>query len=106
MSSFVILYVLCRQHRVILEVDPVSHQVLGEFDYGDVEADLGYETRYPVGIMEGLAVTRDAFWLATDNNGLPRVKDPNDLRPTLLKLDRPDAHRRATPKATRTTADN
>ena len=85
------LYVLCRQHRVILEVDPGTHQVVAEFDYGDVEADLGYETRYPVGIMEGLAVTRDTFWLATDNNGLPRVKEPKDLRPTLLKLDRPDA---------------
>src|SRR5438445_5040861 len=39
------LYVLCRQHRVILEVDPDTHQVLAEFDYGDVEADLGYQTR-------------------------------------------------------------
>src|SRR5437588_422263 len=95
------LYVLCRQHRVILEVDPDTHQVLAEFDYGDIEGELGYETRYPVGIMEGLAVTRETFWLATDNNGLPRLKEPNDIRPTLLKLQRPDAPHNAVPTASR-----
>jgi len=95
------LYVLCRQHRVILEVNPDTHQVLAEFDYGNVEADLGYETRYPVGIMEGLAVTRNTFWLATDNNGLPRLKDPKDVRPTLLKLDRPDVPHDGAPTARR-----
>src|SRR5689334_9621855 len=93
------LYVLCRQHRVILEVNPDTHQVLAEFDYGNVEADLGYETRYPVGIMEGLAVTRDTFWLATDNNGLPRLKDKKDIRPTLLKLARPDPSPNGAPTA-------
>ena len=88
-------------HAMVLEVDPESHQVLAEFDYGDVEAELGYETRYPVGIMEGLAVTRDTFWLATDNNGLPRLKEPKDIRPSLLKLQRPDAPHNAVPTASR-----
>jgi hypothetical protein len=84
------LYVLCRQHRVILEVDPVTHKILSEFDYGDAETQLGYETRLPVGIMEGLAVADDCFWAVTDNNGLPRSKTPKDIRPTLLKFRRPD----------------
>jgi len=84
------LYVLCRQHRVILEVDPAAHRILAEFEYGEVEQQLGYQTKLPVGVMEGLAVTPDFFWLCTDNNGLPRSKAPRDFRPTLLKLARPD----------------
>jgi len=83
------LWVLCRQHRIILEVDPGTHAVLGEYDYSAVEADLGYQTRLPVGIMEGLVVTKDVFWLATDNNGLPRTSALRDIRPSLLRLARP-----------------
>jgi hypothetical protein len=84
------LYVLCRQHRVILAVDPVTHKILGEFDYSDIEDQLGYQTRFPVGIMEGLAVSTDTFWLVTDNNDLPRNSALQDRRPTLLKISRPD----------------
>lgn len=86
-----LLYVLCRQHRVILQVDPATHKILSEFDYGDVEDQLGYQTRFPVGIMEGLAVSADTFWLVTDNNDLPRNSALQDRRPTLLKIPRPDA---------------
>ncbi len=84
------LFVLCRQHRVVLEVDPKSHAVLAEFDYRALEDQLDYKKQLPVGIMEGLAVERDFFWLVTDNNGLPRASFPEDRRPTLLRCPRPD----------------
>jgi uncharacterized protein YjiK len=85
------LWVLCRQHRVIIEVDPQSHKILSEYDYSAIEEDLGYQTRLPVGIMEGLAVTDKVFWLVTDNNGLPRKTALDDIRPTLLRIPRPKA---------------
>jgi uncharacterized protein YjiK len=86
------LWVLCRQHRVVLEVDPKSHGVLAEFDFGDLEESLGYRTGLPVGIMEGLAVDRQYIWLVTDNNGDPRGRTGNDIRPTLVRCLRPDVH--------------
>jgi hypothetical protein len=84
------LWVLCRQHRVILKVDPRTHYVLEEFDYRDIEESLGYRTGLPVGIMEGLAVSKDDIWIATDNNGDPRGRTGNDIRPTLVRCRRPD----------------
>ncbi len=84
------LFVLCRQHRVVLEVDPKTHAVLAEFDYRAMEDRLNYRKQLPVGIMEGLAVERDFFWLVTDNNGFPRANAPDDRRPTLLRCRRPD----------------
>jgi hypothetical protein len=84
------LWVLCRQHRVVLKVDPDKHTVLAEYDYGNVEESLGYRTGLPVGIMEGLALDRDSIWLVTDNNGDPRGRTGNDIRPTLVRCLRPD----------------
>ena len=84
------LWVLCRQHRVVLEVNPDTHAVLAEFDYEQIENALGYRTGLPVGIMEGLAVSRDFLWLTTDNNGLPRGRTGHDIRPTLVRCPRPD----------------
>ena len=84
------LWVLCRQHRVILKVDPRTHHVLDEFDYRDIEESLGYRTGLPVGIMEGLAVSKDFIWIATDNNGAPRGRTGHDIRPTLVRCSRPD----------------
>ena len=81
---------LCRQHRVILKVDPRTHHVLEEFDFRDIEESLGYRTGLPVGIMEGLAVSKDDLWIATDNNGDPRGRTGNDIRPTLVRCKRPD----------------
>ena len=43
-----------------------------------------------VGVMEGLALDDHNFWLVTDNNGLGRVANPQDRRPTLFKCPRPD----------------
>jgi len=84
------LFVLCRHHRVVLEVDPRTYTVVAEFDYREIEEKLGYRTAYPTGLMEGLAVDRNFIWLVTDNNGLGRERSPNDTRPTLLKCARPD----------------
>jgi hypothetical protein len=75
---------------VIVEVDPATRKITAEFDYADVENQLGYMTQLPVGVMEGLAVTADTFWLATDNNGMPRLSAPKDTRPSVVKLARPD----------------
>jgi len=86
------LWVLCRQHRVVLEIDPETRQVLAEFDYRAVEDALGYKTGLPisVGLMEGLAVDRDSIWLLTDNNGMGRGGAARDIRPTLVRCRRPD----------------
>jgi hypothetical protein len=84
------LWILCRQHRVVLEVNPDTREVLAEFDYEALEDALGYRKGLPVGIMEGLAVDRDWIWLVTDNNGYARKSSPNDIRPTLVKCPRPD----------------
>jgi hypothetical protein len=83
------LWVLCRQHQVILEVDPVTHAVYAEYSYRDEEDKLGYRGLLRIGMMEGLAVTRDAFWLVTDNNGVSRRSAPRDHRPMLLRCPRP-----------------
>src|SRR6185503_8358899 len=87
------LWVLCRQHRVVLEVDPNTEKVLAEFDYGDLEESLGYRTGLPVGIMEGLAVDATSIWLVTDNNGDPRGRTGHDIRPTLIRCARPSGGR-------------
>ncbi len=84
------LWVLCRQHRVVLEVDPDSERVITEFDYSDIEHQLGYRTGLPVGIMEGLAVDQNYIWLVTDNNGDDRTSAHGDIRPTLVRCVRPD----------------
>ena len=89
------LYALMREDRVILKIDPATHLVLAEYNYHEMEKDpeVDYYNRYPfgVGVMEGLAVDKNYFWLCTDNNGQSRKKYPNDTRPTLFKCRRPDA---------------
>ncbi|MBU6401125.1 MAG: hypothetical protein KGS61_12460, partial [Verrucomicrobia bacterium] len=88
------LFVLLRECHVVLEVNPASHRVLAEFDYAAMEnaPEAAYYTlyHYPMGTMEGLAVSRDCFWMVTDNNGLGRIRYPRDLRPTLFRCPRPD----------------
>jgi uncharacterized protein YjiK len=82
------LFILLRQHRVVLEVNPGTKTVVAEYNYRTAEDSLNYTKSFPVGIMEGLAVDDDYFWLVTDNNGKPR-EGTNDRRPTLLKFRRP-----------------
>jgi hypothetical protein len=84
------LWVLCRQHYVVLKVEPVSQRVLAEYDYRELEQRLSYRTGLPLGIMEGLAVDSQYIWLVTDNNGAERKGAAGDTRPTLLKCPRPD----------------
>ena len=86
------LYALLREKHLVLKLDPASHAVLAEYDYSAIESrpELAYHTRSGTGAMEGLAVTKDCFWLVTDNNGLPRKRFPDDSRPTLIKCPRPD----------------
>lgn len=95
------LYVLCRQHQVVLEVDPGSHAILAEFDYAAAEDRLGYGTLGLVGLMEGLAVHGEYFWLVTDNNGLARQGTRGDTRPVLLKCPRPDRQPKPAPESIR-----
>lgn len=89
------LYALMREDHVILKIDPATHLVLAEYNFRKMEhaPDAAYHMVYPlvIGVMEGLAVDKDYFWLCTDNNGLGRKKYPEDTRPTLFKCRRPDA---------------
>ena len=86
------LYALLREDHVILKIDPATKLVLAEYNFHRMEnsSEVLYRKEYPIGVMEGLAVDKDYFWLCTDNNGLGRVKYPNDTRPTLFKCRRPD----------------
>lgn len=86
------LYVLVRDSRRVLKVDPATQAVLAEYDYGAMERapEAAYRTLYPYGFMEGLAVDENHFWLVTDNNGFSRSARAGDTRPTLFKCRRPD----------------
>ena len=85
------LFVLDRNHRCILEVNPATKKVEVEYAFGQMElaGDMAYRNDYPTGTMEGLAVDRDSFWLVTDNNGKGRFADRADSRPTLFRCARP-----------------
>ena len=86
------LYALLREDHVVLKIDPTTHKVMAEYDFNKMEnaPDVLYLNKLPVGVMEGLAVDKDYFWLCTDNNGHARKKFPNDIRPTLFRCPRPD----------------
>jgi hypothetical protein len=87
------LFVLLRRDQVVLKVDPVSHRVLAEYSYREVEnaRTTRYLTVINFGLMEGLAVEKDWFWFVIDNNGLSRQSAWNDKRATLFKCRRPDS---------------
>jgi len=86
------LYVLMREARAVLQVDPKTERVVAEFDLASLETapEHAYHRLYPTGIMEGLAVDAENIWVVTDNNGYGRLKDSADKRPTLFKCRRPD----------------
>jgi uncharacterized protein YjiK len=86
------LFVLNRNNRCILEVDPRKKQVLAEYSFAQMELteDVAYRSDYPTGAMEGLAIDTEHFWLLTDNNGKARFKHPQDTRPTLFRCKRPN----------------
>jgi uncharacterized protein YjiK len=86
------LWVLCRESRCVLRVDPTRQKVLAQFDYLELETSPAnaYSHPYPYGFVEGLAVDARNIWLIVDNNGFPRVADSKDRRPTLWRCERPD----------------
>jgi hypothetical protein len=86
------LFVLLRQSRCVLQINPESHRVIAQYNFEELERnpETRYKKLYPTGNMEGLAVDRDFIWLVTDNNGLGRVRYPSDRRPTLFRCPRPD----------------
>lgn len=86
------LWVLCRESRCVLRVNPATHKVLAQFDYLALETapESAYAHPYPYGFVEGLAVDAHSIWLCVDNNGFPRVADKQDRRPTLWRCERPD----------------
>lgn len=86
------LWVLMREARVLLRVNPQTAEVLAEFSFGEMERkkEVVYNSRYPTSTMEGVAVDADYIWLCTDNNGQSRWIAPGDIRPTLFKCRRPD----------------
>lgn len=87
------LYVLCRESRTVLKVNPATQTVEAEFHFSSFEnnPEWRYRTSVPlVGIMEGLAVDKNHIWLVTDNNNQPRSRYPEDRRPTLFRCPNPD----------------
>ena len=88
------LWVLCRESQTVARVNPDTKQIVAEFSYRAVEHDPEYRFKTPfTGTMEGLAVTATHIWLATDNNGLGRIRYPRDTRPVIFKCARPDVAR-------------
>jgi hypothetical protein len=88
------LFVLLRERGLILQVDPDRHAVVAEFECKPITKTAATAYRFwrffhTTG-LEGLAVSRDHFWLVVDNNGLPRKADSHDFRPTLYRCRRPD----------------
>lgn len=86
------LFALLRESHVILKIDPNTKCVRAEYDFAEMETapDVTYERPYSAGVMEGLAVDKNYFWLCTDNHGRPRTNFPDDTRPTLFQCRRPD----------------
>ncbi len=86
------LWVLCRQSRHVLRVDPAAHRVKSDFNYASIEisSEYGYATLIPYGQFEGLSVDAKDIWLVIDNNGSARIASRTDTRPTLFRCARPD----------------
>lgn len=94
------LWVLCRESQCILKVEPDTGRVEAAFGYSSVERDPkhGYLNPLPVGFVEGLAVEGETAWLLVDNNGIGRISDPKDFRPTLWRCRVPQPSRGIKPR--------
>lgn len=90
------LWILLRDVRKLVRVDPRTKQVLVEFDYAAMETrrEVAYGSFFAPGFMEGLAVDDENIWLLSDNNGVGRRQDSKDTRPTLFRCKRPDRESR------------
>lgn len=85
------LWVLCRESHCVLQVDPERERVEACYEYGAIERNpqYGYLNPLPYGFVEGLAVSSDEIWLVVDNNGVGRISNVRDVRPSLWKCARP-----------------
>lgn len=95
------LYVLIRSHRLIAKVNPETGEVLATYDYRKHEENnKNVYIKIPAigpnhdkdgfGVMEGLAVTKDYFYIVTDNNMIPLKSNILKNNPQLFILNRPD----------------
>lgn len=86
------LWVLLRDERKVLKVDPAKKAVVEEFDYNamEVATPTAYGIIFAPGFMEGIAVDSEFLWLLVDNNGVGRRVKGGDARPTLFRCRRPD----------------
>lgn len=86
------LWILCRQMRSVLRIDPHSRRILGEYDYRDIELarENAFLPAFTYGLVEGLSVDDTHIWLCVDNNGLVRRSTSSDDRPLLFRCPRPD----------------
>lgn len=86
------LWVLCRDSFCVVRMNPNNHQMLGHYDYRDLERSPNQVYAQPTafGFTEGLSVDDEWIWLVVDNNGFPRVAALNDSRSTLWRCRRPD----------------
>jgi len=85
------LWVLLRDARKLLKVDPTAKRVLAEFDFTAMERsrENAYGALFAPGFMEGLSVDQDFIWLLSDNNGMGRKARLSDVRPTLFRCPKP-----------------
>lgn len=95
------LYVLVRSHRQILKVNPENGEVLSIYDYRKYEEDPEYVYRKVpqwfgsadedgYGVMEGLLVTKDSFYVASDNNMIPSQSGLFKNKPIMFVFDKPE----------------
>ena len=95
------LYVLVRSHRQILKVNPENGQLLSIYDYRKHEENpeyvykkiptlFGEADKDGYGVMEGLAVTKDSFFVATDNNRIPLNKHLFNNKAQLFVFNKPE----------------
>ncbi len=82
------LYALLREEQTIAQIDTQTKKPNRLIRYHEVEfaKEHRYQTLLPFfGVMEGLMVEGDTFWLLADNNGQGRYANKSDSRPTLFK---------------------
>ena len=82
------LFALLREEQAIAEIDPESKEITKLLRYHEIEFDKEFRYRALVpffGVMEGLLVEGDVFWLLADNNGQALYADPSDSRASLFK---------------------
>lgn len=82
------LYVIYRNARLVLKVDPKTRKLSAARSYMHAIRGL-YQRRKPFGLAEGIALSKDRLWLILDNNARARLRNLRDRRPVLLEFARP-----------------